>query len=400
MLLRLKKLKNCRAGLSLIELLIAVVILAVAAAPLLHAFVTSANILGKSRLYGEATMAAQNVQEVIEQSTVTAVVEGSAGVQSLLGADSISKVDDLSCEIAGLAEGSRSYDARVTFDASNAINSRELIQYTDMDAAFAQSYLQTDNPDTLAMNAFQAEHASYSNLQCTRSITVDVSHEDPTDPGTLSADKVWVKITYLYAFSYDEPAYDADGIATGGITSGPLFTYSKEYALFPNGSSYTDDTTAPLSVYIMYYPYYDAVQDTVNVNNTEDIPLTLFLVKQRSLQLQADGSFLPMEDAALTTAEAAHITEINQYQSTGYTGDWCSLYTNAGSNLGSGSAAVIRYRIFRGTLWYTSAAGDLSGQLAATAAADRYYNVTIEIYRGGTGLAGDPLYTMSSSKLK
>lgn len=386
-----RKLKSDKAGLSLIELLIAVVILAIVAAPLLHAFVTSANMLSGSRKYGEATIAAQNVQEVVETSSVAAVVEGAASVQNLLGA-SVTKLSDSSCSITGLTSGARSYDALVTYDAGTPTNAAEIIQYSSMDAAFAQAFTEEENPDNLALANFTAMNAAASEVDGSRSIEIRLTR-DSDNP-----ELVYIKVVYDYVFNYKQPEYDSDGIPTGNIVAGAPYSYTTEYALFPHGTPYTDDANNPLSVYIMYFPYYGSSRETISIRNTDNITAKLFLVKQWALTF--DGSdYDKLSSAQLTAKESTHITDINQYQSTTYT-EGCSLYTNAGQNLTDGSSTTLSYRIFKGNLWYTSAANTLTGELASKEAVDRFYKVTIEIYPSSAGLTGSPVYTLETTKLK
>lgn len=61
-----RKRKNTNAGMTLIELIVAVSIFSIAAVVLLQSFVTSGRINGKSRLYLEATTMAQNLMEEIK----------------------------------------------------------------------------------------------------------------------------------------------------------------------------------------------------------------------------------------------------------------------------------------------------------------------------------------------
>ena len=60
----MKKRKN--AGMSLIEVIVAVAIFAITAAVLLQSFVTSGRINRKSRIYLEATTVAQNIMKEIK----------------------------------------------------------------------------------------------------------------------------------------------------------------------------------------------------------------------------------------------------------------------------------------------------------------------------------------------
>jgi prepilin-type N-terminal cleavage/methylation domain-containing protein len=59
-----KELNN--KGFSLVELMIATVILAIIVAPLLHSFVTAAHTTVKSRQMGDATLASENIAEAVE----------------------------------------------------------------------------------------------------------------------------------------------------------------------------------------------------------------------------------------------------------------------------------------------------------------------------------------------
>ena len=70
----MKHLNKNNKGFSLVELLISVAILAVVALPLLQVFTLSAKLTGKARASGEATAAAQNIQETIEARGVANIL--------------------------------------------------------------------------------------------------------------------------------------------------------------------------------------------------------------------------------------------------------------------------------------------------------------------------------------
>ena len=61
-----KKRKKSNAGMSLLEVIVAVSIFSITAAVLLQSFVTSQRINKKSNLYLEATTVAQNIMEEIK----------------------------------------------------------------------------------------------------------------------------------------------------------------------------------------------------------------------------------------------------------------------------------------------------------------------------------------------
>ena len=64
-----QKRKNPNAGMTLLEVIIAVSIFSITAIVLLQAFVTSGRINRKSNLYLEATTAAQNIMEEVKAKT-------------------------------------------------------------------------------------------------------------------------------------------------------------------------------------------------------------------------------------------------------------------------------------------------------------------------------------------
>ena len=132
-------------GLTLVELLVAVTILGIIVAPLLHTFVTSAYTAKKSREYGDATTAAQNIIEAIEATDTedllsNAVNIGSGakfyerkvdenGVESFEESPVASK-DENEKYYIGLpaASGSTRFDALVTLDASHKVNDKPVTE--------------------------------------------------------------------------------------------------------------------------------------------------------------------------------------------------------------------------------------------------------------------------------
>lgn len=69
-----KKRKKSNAGMSLLEVIVAVSIFSITAAVLLQSFVTSQRINKKSNLYLEATTVAQNIMEEIIKMYVSTIL--------------------------------------------------------------------------------------------------------------------------------------------------------------------------------------------------------------------------------------------------------------------------------------------------------------------------------------
>lgn len=72
---------NKNAGFSLLELLIAVTILAIITIPMLHMFVTSARINGKSRITLRATVLAQDMVEGLKAYHIDEIQDQFNGVE-------------------------------------------------------------------------------------------------------------------------------------------------------------------------------------------------------------------------------------------------------------------------------------------------------------------------------
>ncbi len=162
-----KDLRHDNRGLTLVELLVSVMILGVIAAPLLHAFVSSAGTAAKSRALGDATLAARNVAETIDATHMDTLVSslngGSADSLFLAG----SAESELPEEATELEEGASSYgfrlyglqsgsfDARVTLDADDFETANDVLvtQYMPMDVV-SPSLRAYENPDFSAAKSF------------------------------------------------------------------------------------------------------------------------------------------------------------------------------------------------------------------------------------------------------
>ena len=82
-----KKNKNSNAGMTLLEVIIAVSIFSITAIVLLQSFVTSSRINKKSNLYLEATTVAQNIMEEIKAKKFEEGIQLSSGQQRLFQTD-------------------------------------------------------------------------------------------------------------------------------------------------------------------------------------------------------------------------------------------------------------------------------------------------------------------------
>ncbi len=278
----LKKYFSANKGFSLVELLVAITILGIAAATVAHSFITSSRITQKSKTFGEATVAADNIAEAVDAFTIDEFLSGSAGEMLDIdsdtqffngyvapeayveGADPNFEKNVYQAAMTSVRSGNTAYDAVVTIsngdsteeESSDAygiyvLNNYEIAQFTEMDGSFTQSWQENQNPVTLAEKAFQEEAnlndgiTTYNNSTRlpakNRVISINV-YKDLT--GRIHMDVVY-NFTWTYA-------------TTGGETK--VFTYDWTSAVtFKDGTTaYTpEDENDEPTVFFMYYPDYD-----------------------------------------------------------------------------------------------------------------------------------------------
>lgn len=340
---------NKNAGFSLLELLIAVTILAIITIPMLHMFVTSARINGKSRITLRATVLAQDIVEGLKAYHIDEIQDQFNGVEdfemlntSVIAGDCTYK-EDVDREKPGKyyfvlknakLENSR-FDVLISVDATGYVegttptkhnsflNTSDVAKVASMnkstDASYEQSRLQDEAALEKAVLALSipGDDITYktAGLTCDRTITVCF-----LDGGTVTGEdgsilnKTNAFVTYNYKFTYGgknytyiPPAMEViDGEGNSGLPCG----------------SFTGN-----NFYFFYYPLYDAkkdelIFDVTGVNRTEENPLKLYIAKQ------TDSS---LTDAKLNQAETSYKPVVNVRNTTG--SKTFRIYTNLGRNL-------------------------------------------------------------------
>ncbi|MEG1461192.1 MAG: prepilin-type N-terminal cleavage/methylation domain-containing protein, partial [Oscillospiraceae bacterium] len=138
-------------GMTLVELLVAVVILGIIVVPLLHTIVTGATTERKSRVAGEATATAQDILETIEASDAERILADAgtvaAGAQYYTkSADGtftahgtsapVNAAKEYYIGIENIKNGSSTFDALVTLNASGGVyNDNKVTVSNPMDAS-------------------------------------------------------------------------------------------------------------------------------------------------------------------------------------------------------------------------------------------------------------------------
>lgn len=329
-------------GLSLVELLVAVTILAVITVPMLHMFVTSGKINAKSRVTLRATFLAQDVLESLKAYHVEelqdqfngrtdfvlvdrTLLDGAALSEDIAQESSENGTDAAGNPKPGLyyftmknvhMEKSR-FDVRIKVDARGYTegntdasahekqpNSSNVAYITSMNKDTDASYQQTklleaevfqEVRNKLSLPAGEDVDYDTPGLECLgRKITV--SFKD----GSVDADgnqKTEAKIGYEYTFRYNSGAEFKVTIPSTQDEDGEYATPRGDFI----GSNF----------YLFYYPVYEGKPDEIVFECTEtgglsafsaDHPLNIYIAKQTDKELT---------DTQLYTAEIAYRAKVD-----------------------------------------------------------------------------------------
>ncbi|MDD3347405.1 type II secretion system protein [Oscillibacter sp.] len=394
-------------GFSLVELMVGITILGLVAAPLLHAFVTSANTARRSGQLADATLTAQNLAESVESATLSTLRTNPLSALGGTGAAFYSydgsayqlspdaqaeRADAYYIGVSGVGQGGAGnsvFNAMISLradDAYAAINGQAITNYSPMDAVLSQTRDAGEDPDQIVDAAFRSEanvvsNGTYTLSQKARTILMDVTPS--ADKSTLSAT---VTYQYKYTYSYDREEYDDFGNAETVHVSNARFEDSVVYTLFPNGYKLSDGMP---TLYLLYYPWYvSGSPDDIQINNRGNVPLSLFLVKQwdpdaSAFELQAKENTYAASISLRQSCEAA---------------DGALIYSNAARNLVTGQTGIggVTYHIYQGDYLYVN--GTFSGDLVKKAPENRIYEVTVDLYDGD--YTGSPVYSLRTTKLQ
>ncbi|MBQ6265915.1 MAG: prepilin-type N-terminal cleavage/methylation domain-containing protein [Clostridia bacterium] len=285
----LKKIFRANKGFSLVELLVAITILGIASATVAHSFITSSRITQKSKTYGEATVAADNIAEAVDAFSIDDFLSGSAGEMLDIdsdtqffngyvapeayveGADSNFKKAVYQAAMTDVRSGNTAYDAVVTIsngdstedETSDAygiyvLNNYEIAQFTEMDGSFTQSWQENQNPVTLAEKAF-LEEANLNDGITTYNGTTKLPAKNRVISINVYKDltgRIHMDVVYNFTWTY---------ATTDGETK--EFTYDWTSAVtFKDGTTayMPEDENDEPTVFFMYYPDYDQKKYTLS----------------------------------------------------------------------------------------------------------------------------------------
>lgn len=308
---------NKDAGFSLLELLIAVVILAIIVIPMLNLFLASNRLNIKSRQTLRATTLAQDIMEglkaydieelktqftpgnefyVIDDNLIKGAIAEETGMEvdesgnptpgiyyfslrdvSMQGSkfDALVKVDargymEGSAVHDNLFNNSTMADAR-SIDKNNGtfVETEEIrrailkgaLEDTDIKAALDANNVAQEIRDGLTFKTLDQV------FNVSRTIKVDLKQSD-TEKDEEGNFKIYMYVTDEYEFTYP------------GKTPVMIYGYMGSKVGLVKDKLYGDVSGEEINVNIIYYPLYVATEDKIEINNNSDAKLNLLIAKQ------------------------------------------------------------------------------------------------------------------------
>lgn len=397
--------QNNDRGFSLVELLVAVTILAIIAIPLMHGFVSATATNAKARKMEQATTVAGNVMEDVKVTPLEELLSREGAVQDpewKMTTESGEEITVISYTLRydNLTADGTEYKAIVTLDAGAGIiegynqltdyNQHELAQLYDMNAVYDAFFIQETALDDEMIESFAASTGADEadvRADMERNIFLDIREES----GVQLVD---VNVAYTY----------------GGDTR---YMAPQNQGIYSNASP----STGLRNVYVFFQPLYnrgsgEAPKETITVRHhccsDAKEQINVYLVKQNTNEAAED------ENYAVNVNLMEEAREPSSYR--GEDGAW-QVMTRICTNLSypaSPSDAVPEQIYVKYSSWdggyqesalvsgTTVSAKTLAGltDLAAEEKQNRIYNVTVSVYEKDADEYGGALVFLTGTKEK
>lgn len=278
---RNRKLGRENGGFSLVEVLVAVVILAVITIPLLHCLVTGSKVNAKSKKVLNATNIAQNLMEELKGQELpdsdAELINDGYTKETIAGTGDIIYVKKVK-DIAGEAG---KFHARIVLDPgiSNGVyNANAMADVEGVDLNKDVVYIQASDYEKAAgLMSYSdvidklIQEFALAGVSCTagevepamnRVITLDILKQ---------AGGVNVGTSCNVALSI---AYEATVAGTSVSVLNPAS--ASIYKSVQSGDELRN-------LYLAYEPLYKGASDKIVINNTEEAPVTVYLIKQKGV---------------------------------------------------------------------------------------------------------------------
>lgn len=394
----MRQLKGDNRGLSLLEVLIAIVVLSIVVVPFMHAFITAANTNADAKREHKATVVAQSVMEGFKAEPLDEIIEQFQDPTTdfhILDPDringsiasAVAMTQDPATpgvyrfDITGVQEDTSAYDVRVTLDATAYRDPANTTQIQYNNAAIAQLPVVDMDKDAVCIQKPEYTETAVSRLynelyligtdedeirnNMKREITVNI--EKTYQGGGEYRTKVVAEYNYSYGgYNYSVTQTDFDSLETGEELR---------------------------SIYLYYYPLYSSgvTRDVINFVNNGSLPVNFYLLKQDT------------GNAGITSAsnENAYCVAFNIEEPGATAADLQKrLYTNLGINLVDGSTLTTGLREVKLNLSAVQLANVVAPELFKTTTEDRLYDLTVSVYESGANfLESGRLTTLEGSRI-
>lgn len=390
-------------GFTLVELIVAIVILAIVFVPLLHAFVTGAQTEAKSRQQNNATAAAQTIIENIQAADTAALLTSyTAEIGSNGKATGV-----YTNKTTGKTANGSTFNTKVTLTPVTAVNGKAVVVSNSMDAVVDMTGADTD-----ALNEFYNECGGNVPISGTGSSSYCLKNlitRTITITSTLQKDGTYIiYVDFVYAgsatYTTSNTSTDEKGIPHEVVTSYTVpFSYQSEdkvSAALPTDAAalarIAKNGGPAYSLYLYFAPivhsdartYYN---DKFSIYNTvaggvksNGYDFNVFLIDTTD------------------TTESAKVENINYSPVINYYGQNNLDQMRVFSNIKMTKATSF----LRGYTAHTNAAPggagrsktmNFDGTLVEKQKLDRMYDIKVEVFRRGT--SSDPIVTMNAVKL-
>ena len=359
---QLRKLKAFRAdsrGLTLVELIVGITLLAIIITPLLHAFVTGANTERKGRQYGEATVAAENLAETVQAS-------GLSQLPAALGKLGTLEISSSPFKLTGVREGSSTFDATITLTPSaksSNINADKIAISNSMDGVIDMT-----GADVNGKAAYENFLALYNTpitvkpLERSNIIVTAVPIAGSDKQFTLTAN-----ISYSASISYTK-----DGKPGARM----LFSHTETASVRVSGLENPAKGEPIFSVFLfLRQDISSTAKDLIVIKNNTSNPdeavphedFNLFLVYPENTQHAAQIQFIPQYDRNAKR-----------------------VFTNLSSPTGG---SITYYACDRYGWGYKQ---EITGKLVESYQLNRFFDVTVALYKPATT---ELIYSLETTKL-
>lgn len=439
--------KRDNKGFTLLEVLIAVMILALIAVPLLRSFASSYRVNARSRELMRATTLAQNEMEIFEKEKLEDLLDDEKYSYTVDDSTTYTTTDPTTGETMEHAAYTFTYDSGIINDETGremfdvvvkmdpqvasasdlyyAQNTEKLLFMNTLSGADSGSYVQrvrngvnTDgedeevynlyvarqNPDSPTGSRLTAEH--FASL-LDRTITLKI---EQTDQGGLVT--TVAKVNYRYEFT-----------PNNGEMPDEYAIYSPGDKVIFNNAQTLDEEGNPVelqSVYLFYAPRYDYAgngvkEDKIVIENKQDLPVNVYIIRQNLQDPNSDdpddklGVYTDKNGIPKNTVPFQYRVNIEINEGLNEDG---KTYGNYFTNLNLGAVGVTEHGTTGVTLIDSDNAGwSYTGNeaidrakfktLGSTEAKDRIYTLTVTVYKHGADVENDePLVELTGTKIE